>query len=682
MRRMQRFEYIAGTAAKFWTIECRGTSVTTSWGRIGTAGQTKTKDFGSVAAAQKAEERLLREKTREGYAAVPTTKRSAGKATSPLAVASHTPTGPLTAIEMWDLGRAIAGKADRKISGRLDLAWGAGQYWERPGIERSGACIPSKGGKLLVGYWTTPKTAASVAAAPGNGSNALFSVYFRAGGSSSDDWCFWGVRFNETPPIVWRVQKPIAAAGKNRRTYAGVWTPGVPHADLESSEFKIAKAGSVLAASHTLTETLHWAIGFDAKGRAVCMLCALGDADVLADVDGVSLAEPAAGDLAALHARPHRLALSANELAAIGPGAKTSERVPSVKGVLCLGNFATPAKAIKLELGDKHNRSFRLAPKTGQGPLRSPALAGVTLSNAAPVRWSVGGEFAPGAEWPQDPDRVRVGLWSPGAERTNDAFDKYSCPGATKGALSSVAPVGSKLIWIIGYDAAGKPAAIAFGDARTAVYFDRGDAVGGAAQASMRDEDEDEDEDEDDTDAPLMPATASELVAIADAIAAGPKTKKATISKRFSLSWDKTAIPTVRGKLRVGDPAGASFDLAAGADGPKQAFLFFDGKDEDAGAWGRVIVGVRLGEGKAVKWKPSMGLGVDSGRYGVWSPGYPTTSVDAGTHTAASLAAKIQQTSEGDCSFPSLLGLDAAKRPVAFLFGEAVRPEVFGARSR
>lgn len=83
-----------------------------------------------------------------------------------------------------------------------------------------------------------------------------------------------------------------------------------------------------------------------------------------------------------------------------------------------------------------------------------------------------------------------------------------------------------------------------------------------------------------------------------------------------------------------------------------------------------------------LRWKPGFGLGGDSGRYGIWSPGFPTDDVDTGTSTAGALAAKILQTSQGDCSFPSLLGLDAAKKPVAFLFGEGLRPEVFPIAAR
>lgn len=52
---------------KFWEIEQNGASVTTWWGRIGTSGQTKTKDFASNAKAEAEYKKLVEEKTGKGY---------------------------------------------------------------------------------------------------------------------------------------------------------------------------------------------------------------------------------------------------------------------------------------------------------------------------------------------------------------------------------------------------------------------------------------------------------------------------------------------------------------------------------------------------------------------------------------------------------------------------------------
>ncbi|HYC89750.1 MAG TPA: DUF4132 domain-containing protein [Thermoanaerobaculia bacterium] len=79
---MRRFELVEGASNKFWEVEVSGNDVTTHWGRIGTAGQSKTKTFASPAAAQKEHDDLVREKLAKGYhetgvattAAAPVTK--------------------------------------------------------------------------------------------------------------------------------------------------------------------------------------------------------------------------------------------------------------------------------------------------------------------------------------------------------------------------------------------------------------------------------------------------------------------------------------------------------------------------------------------------------------------------------------------------------------------------------
>jgi predicted DNA-binding WGR domain protein len=64
---MRRFELVEGASNKFWEVDVSGNDVTTRWGRIGTAGQSKTKTFASPAAAQKEHDDLVREKLAKGY---------------------------------------------------------------------------------------------------------------------------------------------------------------------------------------------------------------------------------------------------------------------------------------------------------------------------------------------------------------------------------------------------------------------------------------------------------------------------------------------------------------------------------------------------------------------------------------------------------------------------------------
>jgi DNA ligase 1 len=63
----RHFEFTEGKSSKFWEVEVSGADMTTRWGRIGSAGQSKTKSFADTAAAGAAAAKLIAEKTAEGY---------------------------------------------------------------------------------------------------------------------------------------------------------------------------------------------------------------------------------------------------------------------------------------------------------------------------------------------------------------------------------------------------------------------------------------------------------------------------------------------------------------------------------------------------------------------------------------------------------------------------------------
>jgi predicted DNA-binding WGR domain protein len=67
---MQRYELIEGSASKFWEVDVSGVDLTVRFGRIGTAGQSKTKTFADAAAAIKERDKLIKEKTGKGYGEV------------------------------------------------------------------------------------------------------------------------------------------------------------------------------------------------------------------------------------------------------------------------------------------------------------------------------------------------------------------------------------------------------------------------------------------------------------------------------------------------------------------------------------------------------------------------------------------------------------------------------------
>ncbi len=66
-RRARRFELVEGTSSKFWEVSRDGCSVTVRFGRIGTNGQSKTKDFASEELARRHAEGLIEEKRDKGY---------------------------------------------------------------------------------------------------------------------------------------------------------------------------------------------------------------------------------------------------------------------------------------------------------------------------------------------------------------------------------------------------------------------------------------------------------------------------------------------------------------------------------------------------------------------------------------------------------------------------------------
>jgi len=68
--RFRRLEFVGGTSAKFWEISRDGAEVTVRFGRLGTNGQSQTKDLGSETDAAFQVARLVREKLAKGYVEV------------------------------------------------------------------------------------------------------------------------------------------------------------------------------------------------------------------------------------------------------------------------------------------------------------------------------------------------------------------------------------------------------------------------------------------------------------------------------------------------------------------------------------------------------------------------------------------------------------------------------------
>ncbi|GHH35135.1 DUF4132 domain-containing protein [Lentzea cavernae] len=64
---MRRWELVADGSAKFWEIEQDGATVTVRFGRLGTTGQTQTKELASAEAATAHVTKLVSEKEKKGY---------------------------------------------------------------------------------------------------------------------------------------------------------------------------------------------------------------------------------------------------------------------------------------------------------------------------------------------------------------------------------------------------------------------------------------------------------------------------------------------------------------------------------------------------------------------------------------------------------------------------------------
>ena len=62
------YELIDEKSSKFWEIEQKGSAVHLKWGKIGTNGQSKVKELESSDDAKNEIEKLIRQKTKKGYA--------------------------------------------------------------------------------------------------------------------------------------------------------------------------------------------------------------------------------------------------------------------------------------------------------------------------------------------------------------------------------------------------------------------------------------------------------------------------------------------------------------------------------------------------------------------------------------------------------------------------------------
>ena len=114
---MRRFEFSDSTSNKFWEVDVDGETLNVTFGKIGTKGQSKPKDFATPEKAKAEMEKLIKEKTGKGYVEV---GGKAIKAIKP-AAGKQTNTG--------NMGEELS-KAEKKAKAEKLIAMFAGGQWE------------------------------------------------------------------------------------------------------------------------------------------------------------------------------------------------------------------------------------------------------------------------------------------------------------------------------------------------------------------------------------------------------------------------------------------------------------------------------------------------------------------------------------------------------------------------
>jgi predicted DNA-binding WGR domain protein len=128
---MRRFEFSDSTSNKFWEVEVKGKTLNINFGKIGTKGQSKPKDFATPEKAKAEMEKLIKEKTGKGYVEVGGKAVKAVKAAGNLAAAKSSPAKPAAGkkTKAGNMGEGLS-KAEKKAKAEKVLAMFAGGQWE------------------------------------------------------------------------------------------------------------------------------------------------------------------------------------------------------------------------------------------------------------------------------------------------------------------------------------------------------------------------------------------------------------------------------------------------------------------------------------------------------------------------------------------------------------------------
>ncbi len=155
---MPRYEFSEGSSNKFWEIALSGKSFTTTYGKIGTSGQTTVKSFGSDADAKKEYDKLVAEKTKKGYSLsggggdddededeAPAPKKSSKTAAKP-AAAAKTAAKPAAKAAAKPAAKPAAKKSGASTPRRFEFSEGSSnKFWM---VWLEGTQLMTKYGKI------------------------------------------------------------------------------------------------------------------------------------------------------------------------------------------------------------------------------------------------------------------------------------------------------------------------------------------------------------------------------------------------------------------------------------------------------------------------------------------------------------------------------------------------------
>ena len=122
---MRRFEYKDAKSCKFWEVKVQGKIMHVSSGKIGTAGKSKLNSFSATEKASAEMEKLIREKTRNGYVEVGVKPKAKAPLGTPITKKAKTKKSKYKSIA------TTLSSAERKAKVQKVLLMFADEQWEQ-----------------------------------------------------------------------------------------------------------------------------------------------------------------------------------------------------------------------------------------------------------------------------------------------------------------------------------------------------------------------------------------------------------------------------------------------------------------------------------------------------------------------------------------------------------------------